>query len=191
MLGSSNTNVNTSGWTLSNWFSDNLEHLVSLETEYKDMNIELTLNHPRNAWFKRASSEAREKKYEEFFQLLFDHYREGIIGLKYSFEKCKDGSDHMHAHIQFRFKEFKHPCALVCHLVRLWLLLLPQRYCIPNDREYNFKYMRIRRPSIVCQFVDPDEKKRTQDWEAYINKSSPSIEKCPVEVRDPTTWDGH
>lgn len=136
--------------------------------------IELTLNHPRNKYFRTCSPGEQKMIYHDAYEKIKQYFSpENIVRDMLRFEECKDGTIHCHAHIHFKFKLSIGiiPMAICSQIAQEWLSTLTPRYRSNASDAYNTQYRRIRLPSIVVQFVDIIDIKRAKIWEDYINKA--------------------
>lgn len=134
--------------------------------------IELTLNYPRTAAFKRMSYEEQKQHYDRWIHLATACYTSRIKKMQIFYEKCKSGDCHVHLDIHlYTFSEY-YPCGLVSDWVRSFLSQLPVRHGIKNFSlsNYHCGYRRYRCPPICCQIRDIEDEQRALVWETYIRK---------------------
>jgi len=135
--------------------------------------IELTLNHPRTAKFKRMDSEQQRAHYSKWLDQGLAPYKTKIKKLMICFEQCRDGTEHVHLDIELQTTAQFYPCGLVSDIVKNLLDFLPPKHGIKtfNLCNYNCLYWRYVCPSICCQVRDIEDRVRALEWEVYINKA--------------------
>lgn len=134
--------------------------------------IELTLNHPRNKYFRSCSADEQKMLYHEVYELIKSDFAVGtIVRDVMKFEACKDGNIHLHAQLQFKFDYPISPRGMVVGIAERWLSTLTPKYRTSASDAYISEYRRIKLPSICLQFVEICDLERAHVWETYINKS--------------------
>lgn len=133
--------------------------------------LEITLNHPRTAKFRRLTDEIKREVYKNLYlkikQLLSKHIEHD----EFYFENCKDGIPHLHASITVSFDTSGSAMGLVSEIVRTYLNALPGKHKVyKSENEYPY-YSRYKGPAICCQWTQIDDFKRIAAWEQYIIKS--------------------
>lgn len=134
--------------------------------------LEITLNYPRNAMFKRLQSDAQISLYMGLLEYMLYNtslYR-FVVYKNIQFEKCMDGHTHMHASVKFNFTEPYTAVGLIEQLVKCYLTQLPLKYNYYNEQLMRYDFKRYRCPSIVVQFVDAADIDRIEKWNNYIIK---------------------
>lgn len=137
--------------------------------------IELTLNFPRTAKFKRMSVERQKQLYDGLiYFIMLRLYRIGIAcTYERTFETCKSGFIHIHAILDLVLPvRVFCPHGLICDIVSAYLYNLPGKHSRYNDKFYRYDLNRFRSPSICCQYRNPTEVSRIDCWKQYINKFS-------------------
>lgn len=137
------------------------------------LRIELTLNYPRTAQFRRASHDEQKDIYHRWIDDSLSDYFPKIQKLDRFFELCKTGMVHVHLDMVMSNAEFYYPCGLVSDIVKSFLGNLPKRFGLKtfNLLNYNCSFRRYRCPSIVCQLREITDIPRALAWETYIRKS--------------------
>lgn len=138
---------------------------------YNNCYMEITLNYPPNAAYRRMSDDNIKLMYDRLFDycLVAEKLKEHIIDIKKNFEYGKNGKLHLHAILSFQFIDDKYcPQGLIQSFVKCWLRQLPKRFSVWSDSSYWFKFYRYRCPSICCQVNT--ELKRALQFADYIKK---------------------
>lgn len=140
-----------------------------------NLRIELTLNHPRTAPFKRLTYEQQCKVYDCWIDLAFSYYFPNITKFERCFEKCQDGTAHVHCDIWYRTGRFYNRFGVVSQFVKALLMRLPKRHGLAKWRDDNYDsyYTRYVSPSICLTVKDTSDMRRALEWETYIHKSMP------------------
>lgn len=135
--------------------------------------LELTLNHPRTAAFRRASEAEQRLIYDKWIDDSLSVYFDRISKMDRFYELCRSGMVHVHLDLHLVPREQYYPCGLVSDIVKEFLSHLPKRHGIKTFSllNYNCNFRRYRCPSIVCQLRDASEARRSLLWEEYIRKS--------------------
>lgn len=135
--------------------------------------IELTLNYPRTASFKRKTYEQQCAVYDQWIDDNLGHMFPRITNFRRAYEHCKDGTAHVHLDITYSIPNgIYHPYGITCDFVKPLLQGLPKRYGIKTFSifKYNAIYERYRCPSILCQVRDAKDRIRALNWNAYLDK---------------------
>lgn len=133
--------------------------------------IELTLNYPRTAKFKRCSQDEQKSVYDNWFNHFALRYGNRIVSNRKVFEECKSGFIHVHYDIEFKTLKEYYPAGLVSDIVKTLLEPLPLRHSKFDMKNYNCEYRRYRCPSMVVQLRDIGDIPRAIQWDMYLSKN--------------------
>lgn len=134
-------------------------------------NLELTLNYPRDCRFKRLCRKSQEKLYWDLLDYVKLH-NSYIQHVDAYIEDCKDGLPHLHAIL---YCAINRPYSIegVCNdIVNTYISQLPRRTVLNQHKyHYNHDYKVFKAPSILVQYQEVEDIKRTEHWENYIKKN--------------------
>lgn len=150
---------------------DSTIKVPTTKTEYDNVHVEITLNHPRTKNFVNLTSDKQKVLYNKLFQRMIEKLPIPLVQTKITktFEFCKSGHIHLHACVEYSLPTGKYyPMGLIADLVKPYLSCLKQCY---QDRNCFPEYQRYRSPSIACQYFNNDLTRR-EVWLAYIHKES-------------------
>lgn len=145
-------------------------HLDEIRTIYR-FTLELTLNFPRNARFKRLVRKSQEWIYHDL--LYYIKLQNSFIKeTKEYIEDCKDGLPHMHAILYCEVDKPYSAEGVVMNVVNDWISQMPKQ-SRKNFYKFNYSYHYavFKHPSILVQYNTDVE--RTKNWEQYISKNIP------------------
>ena len=139
------------------------------DSQYDDVHVEITLNHPRTAKFNNMTSDEQKVLYTKLFHKMIEKLPVPLCQTKIerTFEYCKSGHIHLHACVIYQLPKGKYyPMGLIADLVKKYLSQIKQVY---QDRNCYPEWTRYKAPSIVCQYFNNDQKRR-EVWLSYIHK---------------------
>lgn len=134
--------------------------------------IEITINHPRTAPFKRLSPE-RQKS---LLNSLYFKARSSIVCEIYEdtvrHEQCLDGVMHLHSYIYIKPQKPFYPRGIVMGCAKAILYAMPVRTQAQlSNYHYCDKFKTFKSPAVCVQFTPFSDSKRILQWETYINKN--------------------
>lgn len=147
-------------------------------TDLNKVNLEITLNYPENAAYKRMKDDDKKVMYERLWQYVLINQKliDYVVENKTNFEYGKQaGKMHMHILLKLHFNGCFCPEGLVKQIAKCWLSQLPKRYYLYDESKYWIKYFRYRCASICCQIQFVNDFERTKYWEDYIKKDNLSL----------------
>lgn len=133
--------------------------------------IEITLNYPRTAKFKRMDSDQQRALYEKWLLHFVKEYDHVIIKMDKFYEKCQSGDLHLHLYMEVKMPDDYFIFGCVRTIAIPFLSFLPLRYNKFDNGKYNCAFHRYRCPAIVVQWRSDEEELRILHWESYIRKS--------------------
>lgn len=134
--------------------------------------IELTLNYPRTASFKRLCYEDQCKVYDKWLDDALSFKFDQITRFERCYERCRDGTAHVHCDIWYTPVGVYNSYGTVCTFVKALLQLLPKRYNKFRDTNYDTYFCSYCSPAICLRLKKQSDLRRAQEWEVYIHKSS-------------------
>jgi len=158
-----------------NYGKQNSLGTISEETGYKGV-VEVTLNYPRTASFKRMKKWEQERLYRELLDKVMMRWTAYIMvtNTTFRFETCVSGYVHLHLAIAMHIKQAKfNAYGLIEEFFKLWLSEMPLRYRKQTNLQKSYTaFPRYECPSIVIQYIPETDPARIAEWEVYINKNA-------------------
>lgn len=138
--------------------------------------VEVTLNYPRTASFKRMHPNQQVELYNSLYKAVRTEWSavRHVIYDHIAFETCINGDVHMHIAIGVHIKQSRFNAYGLCEeFYKLWLSKMPLRYRKQTNLQKSYTaFPRYTAPSIVIQYVPGTDEARIAEWEAYINKNA-------------------
>ncbi len=133
--------------------------------------IEITLNYPRTAKFKRSTPDQQKLLYKNLLDYVILHSPYSKL-LEYTYEQCESGYYHVHGTIMINSPYSYSIHGLIQSMAKVYFTQLPKRYSEYRDIQYYWSFIRYKSPMICLQYVEKDNFERTKIWQDYINKLS-------------------
>lgn len=142
--------------------------------------IELTMNWPPTASYNRLDFGAQELFYREKLRDLLrqSNYEKFVVKYDQTIEFGQNGKMHTHISLLLNMERVFLENGVIADLSRAWRQLLPRRHAVKKYEVY-YLLRRYKSPSLLLQYVDYDDKKRTDHWDIYIRKDI--ISSTPID----------
>lgn len=131
--------------------------------------VELTLNHPRTAKFKKLTKDLQIQLYIHLFEFIIAK-TPGVKDSQYTFEECKSGFIHLHGYLYIEHTRSGSMEGLVLDIVRNFFTRMPKRYSVMRMDQFYPLFCRYRSPMILAQYRDGSDSTRLETWKSYITK---------------------
>lgn len=143
------------------------------------VNIEVTLNHPPDAKYKKILAKGEEELrgyYLKLFEvMLINSKMRDLVDRERTvtfFEHGGIGGKlHLHARIVFLCSRVYIIEGIIQSLVKGWKACLTKKY-VYKDKEYYPRFYRYLSPDCVIQWIDPEDTERLIHWDSYIRKNA-------------------
>lgn len=154
-----------------NMVEDQVDEIVkqpSLTKEYTSI-IEVTMNHPRTAPFRKRTTSQQIELYENLWIKLC-HQVPALTDSQSVMEYCKDGTPHLHGWLRITYGYAGSVYGMISNIAQIYLRLMPKRYSHFRESDYYPSYERYRSPMLCLQYNSSEDKERNIQWQTYIDK---------------------
>jgi hypothetical protein len=138
--------------------------------------VELTLNPPQTASYKRLSYDDKLDFIDTHFRAILREHK--IKVYKYSFERYQTGYPHLHAQLYFDLPPCGDIDGLVMEIALTYIHRLTPKYRNAFTNTWRYMHKGLHRylcPAIVVQYKEIEDTQRHEEWLEYISKISPPV----------------
>lgn len=142
------------------------QNYLAEPTQNFSCSLELTINYPRDSRFKRLVYKSKCKVYEDLLLYLRLHLPY-IVDIQHVFEKCEDGTPHIHASLLCEVNCPYSAEGLVMEVVNTLTAQMPKRTQLTLYKyRYNPFLKMFKCPAICINYKETHE----IGWDQYIKK---------------------